>query len=306
MVIRNIADMESLLHQIDAERDAANAPRKQCFVIAPIGDAGTAVRDRSDKILRYVIKPAAEECGCDATRADEIAEPGMITSQIIQRILDDPLIIADLTERNPNVFYELALRHAIRKPFIQLIAVGEVIPFDVAGLRTIQIDHTDLESADTARREIIAQIHTIESNPAVIVTPVSIAIDIHTLSQSGAAEDRSIAAIMSALAELKTSVDRISRDTVTSQSRRLDIDVAAELAKFDPKVRSLIEQLPPSERLAFVLASAQGMSIHEVADIMHMRFTEVAKILFRTFAAIRKLQGSDESAEGSAPRKGAG
>jgi len=68
-------------------------------------------------------------------RADELAEPGIITSQVIQHIVDDQLVIADLTERNPNVFYELALRHALRKPVVQIIHRGEAIPFDVAGMR---------------------------------------------------------------------------------------------------------------------------------------------------------------------------
>ena len=41
----------------------------------------------------------------------------MITSQVLQHVTEDALVVADLTGRNPNVFYELALRHAIRKPF---------------------------------------------------------------------------------------------------------------------------------------------------------------------------------------------
>jgi len=77
---------------------------KKCFVIAPLGSDGSEVRKRSDQVLKHIIKPAASECGYEATRADEISEPGIITSQVIQRIVDDHLVIADLTDRNPNVF----------------------------------------------------------------------------------------------------------------------------------------------------------------------------------------------------------
>jgi len=87
--------------------------KKSCFVIAPIGQEESETRNRSDLVLKHIIKPAAEECGYKAVRADEISEPGIITTQVIQRLIDDDLVIADLTERNPNVFYELAIRHAI-------------------------------------------------------------------------------------------------------------------------------------------------------------------------------------------------
>src|SRR5262245_29205679 len=92
----------------------ANPPEtKTCFVIAPIGEQDSVVRKRSDQIFKYLIGPAAQECGYTALRADQIAEPGIITTQVIQHIVDDPLVVADLTGRNPNVFYELAIRHAL-------------------------------------------------------------------------------------------------------------------------------------------------------------------------------------------------
>ena len=139
---------------------------KDCFVIAPIGEPESDIRKRSDQILKHVISPALKECGYKATRADQISEPGMITSQVIQHIVDDPLVVADLTDRNPNVFYELAIRHAIRKPLVQLIKKGEQIPFDVAGTRTIHVDHHDLDSVEGAKKEIIAQVRSLEKDPS--------------------------------------------------------------------------------------------------------------------------------------------
>jgi len=52
-----------------------------CFVIAPIGKAGSEIRARSDKILKHVITPVATECGYDVIRADKISEAGMITTK---------------------------------------------------------------------------------------------------------------------------------------------------------------------------------------------------------------------------------
>ena len=89
--------------------------------------------------------PAVEKCGYVAKRSDNIPEPGIITSQVIQHVLNDPMVVADLTGSNGNVYYELALRHAIKKPLVQIISDNEKIPFDIANMRTIQFNHQDLD-----------------------------------------------------------------------------------------------------------------------------------------------------------------
>jgi hypothetical protein len=176
---------------------------RTCFVIAPIGEEGSEIRRRSDQVLKHVIGPAARECGYEAVRADRISEPGMITSQVIQHLLDDPLVVADLTGRNPNVFYELAIRHAVRKPIAQVIQVGEPIPFDVAQSRIIQVDHHDLDSVARCREELVSQIRSVEKNPSDVDTPISTAIDLQSLRQSENPVERSNAEILSMLQELR-------------------------------------------------------------------------------------------------------
>ena len=178
--------------------------KKACFVIAPIGDAGSDIRKRSDQVLRHVISPAVTACGYDEPiRADQISEPGLITSQVIQHIVDDPLVVADLTGRNPNVFYELAIRHAIRKPLIQLIKKDEQIPFDVAGTRTIHLDIQDLDSVEEAKKEMGNQIRHVEKNPDAMETPISVSLDLQSLKKSDKPEERSLADMLSGIAELR-------------------------------------------------------------------------------------------------------
>jgi hypothetical protein len=187
------------------------AGKKICFVISPIGEEKSEIRTRSDQILKHVIEPPTSECGYKAIRADKIDKPGIITSQVIQHIVEDPLVIADLTGQNPNVFYELAIRHAIRKPFIQIIKKGERIPFDVAGTRTIYVDHHDLDSVGEAKDEIINQIKSLEEDPNKIETPISVSLDLQILRQSDDPEHRSLADIMSVLTELPSRIEgRIS------------------------------------------------------------------------------------------------
>ena len=184
---------------------------KNCFVIAPIGEPESETRKRSDQILRHVIIPPLNECGYTTTRADQISEPGMITSQVIQHIVDDHLVVADMTERNPNVFYELAIRHAIRKPLVQLIKRGEQIPFDVAGTRTIQVDHHDLDSVEHAKQEIIAQVQSLEEDPSKLETPISVSLDLQLLRQSENPEQRSLADVLSVISELRSSMANMEK-----------------------------------------------------------------------------------------------
>ncbi|MEW5923118.1 MAG: hypothetical protein AB1746_03940 [Candidatus Zixiibacteriota bacterium] len=183
-----------------------------CFVISPIGADGSDIRNRADKILKHVLKPAALACGFEAIRADEISEPGMITSQVIQHIIDDPLVIADLTGTNANVFYELALRHAIRKPLVQIMQKDDKLPFDVAGMRTISVDHTDLDSVEDAKKEIIKQINTIvKKKPEEIESPISVSLELQALKHSDKPEERSFAEFLAALSELRSDIGAIEK-----------------------------------------------------------------------------------------------
>ena len=177
---------------------------KTCFVIAPIGTDGSPERLRSDQVLKHIIGPSVRECGYEPIRADHISEPGLITSQVIQHIVEDPLVIADLTGRNPNVFYELALRHAIKKPVVQIIHATETIPFDVAASRTVHVDHRDLDSVAKAKEEITRQIRSVEKNPSDVDTPISVAVELQSLRKSDNPLEKSYAEILGMLTEIRS------------------------------------------------------------------------------------------------------
>ena len=187
-----------------------SAAKQTCFVISPIGEEKSPTRDRSDKVFKYVIAPPAEACGYDPKRADHIDKPGVITSQVIELVVEAPLVIADLTERNPNVFYELALRHAVKKPLVQLIRKDEAIPFDVAGTRIVRFDINDLDSVDQAKRDIERQIRAVQSDPTATDNPISMALDLKSLRKSEDPKERSLADVMTAVTDLSAAVNRLN------------------------------------------------------------------------------------------------
>lgn len=211
---------------------------KICFVIAPIGKEGSEVRIRSDQVLKHIIAPTAKECGYEPIRADHISEPGLITSQVIQHVVDDALVIADLTGWNPNVFYELAVRHAVKKPIVQIINATEAIPFDVAASRTVQVDHHDLDSVARAREEIAKQIKAVERNPMEVDTPISVAVELQSLKQSDNPLEKSNAEIISMLQELRTGVAALQE---SDRPSRLNLRAVEEMAMIFSRLGRLME-----------------------------------------------------------------
>jgi len=162
-----------------------NSEKQICFVICPLGEDGSETRKRSDEILELLIKPIVEmEFEYSLIRADRIDTPGVITTQIIQYIIDSHLVIADLTDQNANVFYELAIRHAIKKPYIQLIKAGQKIPFDVAPTRTIYIDDSNLSGIRKCEDGLRKQISNIQKYPDNVDSPITQAIALSVSSKS--------------------------------------------------------------------------------------------------------------------------
>ena len=185
---------------------------KTCFVISPIGSSGTDVRNRADKLFDYMIDPTVEEYGYEAKRSDHIDEPGIITSQIIEEIVESELVVADLTGSNANVFYELALRHAIQKPCIQLIDANESIPFDVSATRVIQFDIDDIESVEDAKDEIRNQIESLDDDDTRVDTPISVAMDLKRLKESTDPDERSLAEIIDEMGGIRKEIQSLKKE----------------------------------------------------------------------------------------------
>lgn len=150
---------------------------RTCFYIAPIGEDESEFRKHSDLFLGSIVEPALEQFELVVVRADTIDKPGFITRQIIDYLMKSKLVVADLSFHNPNVFYELAIRHAARLPVVQIIRKCDRIPFDLNQVRTIQVDNTDIYALvpkiETYRAEIANQVRSVLDDPDLVDNPIT-------------------------------------------------------------------------------------------------------------------------------------
>lgn len=130
--------------RIKVKHDHPNAPEKQiefkqstvkvnenlCFIIMPF-------TDKLNPIYESIIKPVIKDLKLECLRADEIFKSKPIIEDIWDNIKKSRFLIADLTERNPNVFYELGLAHALNKEVILMTQDINDVPFDLRHFRII-------------------------------------------------------------------------------------------------------------------------------------------------------------------------
>jgi hypothetical protein len=112
---------------------------ERAFVIMQISTKESQERKRADEIYNFIIAPAVKDAGLEAYRADLDPSPGAITPKLLSELLDAQVVIADLTGRNPNVFYELGITHSFARPLISIADSSSSLPFDAKDERVIEL-----------------------------------------------------------------------------------------------------------------------------------------------------------------------
>jgi hypothetical protein len=134
-------------------------PKKndKAFVICQIGDEDSEVRARADEIFSFVVEPVVREFELTPTRSDRDPTPGQVTAQIIRSLTAASIVIADLTGRNPNVYYELGVAHSFGIPVVILVDAVDSLSFDTSQERVIELGEQErlgVAEAEKAKRKL--------------------------------------------------------------------------------------------------------------------------------------------------------
>jgi nucleoside 2-deoxyribosyltransferase len=207
---------------------------KTCFVIGPIGQEGSETRKRSDQVLKHIIVPVCEQNGYEAIRVDKIHDSDIINQTIIKYLRESELVIADLTDHNPNAFYETGFRSALGKPLIQLIEEGQNLPFDVSGTRTIFYKMSDPDKIEITKNKLIETIKT------VAVEKDSSTDDIDAISPNQSTQMNQ--QIFSLLLDIKDGIENL--ESSIKNKERSDIEgiisaLANQMQKNSPEIKMM-------------------------------------------------------------------
>lgn len=141
---------------------------KICFLVCPIGEKGSSSFKRSETLQKHLLEPVCIEKGYEIIRSDKIYDTDKIDSTIINYLENADLVIADISERNVNVYYEAGYRTAIGKPLIYIAVSGTEFPFDTRNLRTIPYVLNDFNEAQDFKEKLGLTIDAVESNLELI------------------------------------------------------------------------------------------------------------------------------------------
>ena len=140
-----------------AKRKTAKQPKGKCFVMMPF-------EKPFDGYYESIYKPAIRAAGLEPVRADDLFRPSVIVSDLWEMIQDADVLIAELTTKNANVFYELGLAHAIGKAVVLVSETMDDVPFDLRPLRVIPYNKEDPVWGDKLCKNITASVkETLES-----------------------------------------------------------------------------------------------------------------------------------------------
>src|SRR5215831_14264936 len=201
-------------------------PDDTCFVIMPFGPP-------FDRYYKNIFVPAIEEAGLRPVRGDSIFLPSAIIQDIWRLLSDAKVLVADLTGRNPNVFYELGLAHALQKPVILVANSMDDVPFDLRGLRVLSYDKENENWGTELRQTVVASLKETLAEPARAIPS--------TFVHRRVADAPEIDPIQTVLRQLTEEVRAMRRqaDSHTDQRKPVTNSEGEELEKFTRTVIQL-------------------------------------------------------------------
>lgn len=232
------------------------SPSQDCFVLMPISDHDDYAPGHFKAVFDDIIAPACSMASFQAVRADQVKATNLIHLDILKKLLDAPIVICDLSTRNPNVLFELGIRQAFDKPVVLIQERGTPKIFDIAPLRYLEYCkelkyHDVLRTQNELKESILATIaaDSEEDNINSIVKLLSLAnaARIPELRKGGKSE-LALEVLQIEMRDLRRAIEAIGMDRLRNQK---NISISAiEYEKISNTIDKiqLNRRMNPSER----------------------------------------------------------
>ena len=126
-----------------------------CFVIMPFSDPEGYEDGHFGNVYKYTFKPAIEAAGYTPLRIDENTVSNLIHSKMMDELVNAPMVLCDLSTNNPNVLYELGIRHAFDKPVVLVQEYNQKRIFDIGSITIVPYHRTRLFEETVADQALI-------------------------------------------------------------------------------------------------------------------------------------------------------
>jgi hypothetical protein len=222
--------------------------KNQIFVISPIGKKDSDIYKKYDAILKTMIKPAIEEINKDfkIIRSDLISQPGSFIKDILEQLQNSYVVIANLTDLNPNVFYELGVRHALSNRTIMLTEDISSLPSDLKEYRVIEYS-AELTSIETFKNELKKTFQEILANPDKSDNPV---------------QDR-LPGIIEKKEERYLNEIEILKSKLIEKSRKGSTKISSYISKRIERILELLNASEPSSSYVGKITWTTGSGAHK-------------------------------------------
>ncbi len=213
--------------------------KKSAFLVTPIGEQNSPINISARGLIETIINPVLEEMNFEITNPMNDNSTGSITNQIMKHIVDDDLVVVNLTGINPNVMYELALRHSTDKPVVVLIRNDQIskVPFDIKDERLI-IFNDSFYGVDELKQSV--KKHVTEAMSGKGHSPIFNATKEISIVRGDNSEENIVSSMETmkvSIENLESQVKRLSNENVYSDSimsdsvsRKIDTLNSAQLS----------------------------------------------------------------------------
>lgn len=253
------------------EKGSSNA----CFVIMPISDCDGYDKGHFGRVYEDVFKKAIIDAGFVPLRADEVKQTNMIHLDILQKLLESPMAVCDLSSRNPNVLFELGLRQAFDRPTVLVKDNLTENMFDIAPLR-----FTDYRR-DLKYREVIEDQRAIKE--AILATKAAteegkgINSLVNLLSLASPARLKEVSPDDNVVQTLE--LMRFEMSEMRSELRRSNVRQSPEMQADDRRASSVIDNLDRDmmEIEGMIAGQAPLSLLQEYVERLDFRLMEVSQ-----------------------------